>query len=330
LELLVRLKFGCDLSGVFWLCTLVVCASGALASTSLAQATGATRVAPRTSEDAARSAPRTSGEQSEPTAHALLDAALLEQRQGNHAEALALFAEAHERAPSAQTLRGLGTTQFELHNHVLCIQHLEGALESTAQPLDARQRVQLENTLARAYGTIGRLFVNIVPASANVQLLVDGKPGTFDRERPLLFEPGAHQLELRAPGYLPAQRTFEARGKYEIWHVELAPDPKPASPEPVSTAAPTPAARPAPVQLAVSAESSSAPGALTLAPTSERPSRAPLYKSPWLWTTLGVAVAAGALAFGIMAARQSRTEVGEPVRTPNTQAVLSALAAGER
>lgn len=151
----------------------------------------------------------------------LIEQALAEYGAKNYEEANALFTRAHELAPSARTLRGMGMTSFELRRYVECVEQLEGALKSGVKPLDPTLRSETEALLARARGFIATLQVSLQPSRAT--LLIDGNEV---RAREGLKLPlGEHELEARLAGYLPSKRKLRILGG-EALSVQLALSPE--------------------------------------------------------------------------------------------------------
>lgn len=190
----------------------------------------------------------------------------------NYAEARSLLLQAHELYPNARTSRALGMVEFELKNYVSCVDYLEQALDSQTKPLTAEQRREAEQLLGRANGFVGRYTIALRPSAA--ALLIDGQPVRPDARGVLRLPVGDHQLEATAEGHRPLRRTLSvAGGRSEQLDVVLLPA---AADDPVSA--------------------HEAPSA---APT-------PVYKKWWLWTTLGVVVAAGAVTGIVLATREPK------------------------
>jgi hypothetical protein len=151
---------------------------------------------------------------------AVIDEALAEHRGGNFEEARALFAKAHALFPNARTLRGMGMMEFELRDYAASATHLEQALASSVRPLRGELRDSTAVLLARAQGFVGKLSLEVQPASASV--LLDGLVVALHPDRPLLLNFGEHVLEVRAPGYLRETRKVTMRsGEEQRLLVEL-------------------------------------------------------------------------------------------------------------
>lgn len=252
-------------------------------------------------------------EAAEPTDYRpLFDAAQAEYGAGHYLAARALFGDAHERLPSARTLRGLGMSELALQNHRSSVDYLERALASEEQALDARLRRETEALLERAYGGVARLMISSEPAEA--QLSIDGKPVARNGEK-LVLEAGEHRLELSMPGYTRELRTIQVRGReYEIWHVALEPERQGAAEAEPLAPLPSEVAR-------ASAPPQRAPEPLLI----ERPSRQPLYKNAWLWSGVGVALVASAVVLSVLLRPEPRVVTADPIATDHTVVRIEGL-----
>jgi len=259
-------------------------------------------------------------EAAEPSAYrGVVREALAEYTAKNFPEARALFAEAHRLYPNARTLRGLGMTAFELRSYRESIAYLGEALASTVKPLDGKLRAETERLLARAERFVGKLNLAVNPPSAEV--LLDGNPIQNSEGTPLLLEVGEHTLEFRAEGYAPETRSLYVKGReIETWSVVL---------NKLAAVVVAPVV-PAPAEVAERAEQpSEGPRYIDQQGSEDRPSKQPVYKNPWLWTGVGVAVVAIVVTSVVLATRDNevaRANIGE--NTP-TRGVFSALE-GER
>ncbi len=214
--------------------------------------------------------------------------AISEFDRNNYAEAREHFARAHGLYPNARTLRGMGMTEFELKNYVEATQYLEQALASVIRPLEGRLREETEKLLASARQYVGTLRLTLDPPTASVS--IDGLPVQLDAQNGVRLEVGDHLVELRAEGRLSERRAIQTRGEQVLaLNVRLsAPEAASAGPESAPRA---PLAR------------------------SDEP-RTPVYKRWWLWTTVGVLAAGGAVAAILLTRRVEHPE--EPTTTPNT------------
>jgi tetratricopeptide (TPR) repeat protein len=257
-------------------------------------------------------------EAAEPPAYrSVVREALAEYTAKNFPEAQALFAEAHRLYPNARTLRGLGMTAFELRSYRESIGYLNEALSSQVKPLDGALRAETERLLARAERFVGKLNLEVNPASAEV--LLDGNPIQVVVGTPLVLEVGEHALEFRAEGYSTETRSLYVKGReVETWTVVLNKQPAQA----VGPVAPAPAE----VAQRAELEQVASPRYLEVNGSDDRRSKQPAYKNPWLWTGVGVAVVAIVVTSVLLATRDKeigRAQVGD--NTPTSGGVFSAL-----
>jgi tetratricopeptide (TPR) repeat protein len=203
---------------------------------------------------------------------------LAEFEEKNFLEARVHFARAHALYPNARTLRALGMVHFELKNYVESAQFLQEALNANERPLEADKRDKTEKLLARALGYIARLTLDIEPET---QVVVDGKSTSLSSGSELVLGVGEHELEFRASGRMTDKRTLKVQGgEHETLRVQLA---------------------------AVSSN----PGAISSKSEDVAPGR-PVYKSPWLWTAIGVVVVGAATATAVLLTRNNTTKTAEP------------------
>jgi hypothetical protein len=166
-----------------------------------------------------------------PAAQLIADA-VSEYEAGRYDEARALFRLAHEKAPTARTLRGLGMASFELRDYVEAARSLAGALREERRPLTDEQRRQVEGLLARAETFVGRFSPQVRPA--NVDFLVDGRPTSREADGSLLLGFGHHRITARCASCSPGEKAVEVEvlgGEHKP--IEIAFD-GPAEPGPVS------------------------------------------------------------------------------------------------
>lgn len=196
-------------------------------------------------------------------------AGLAEYERGHWAEARVQFQRAHELLPSARTLRALGNVDFELRNYGDSVKHLQQALDALIKPLDGKLRVEAEKLLARAKLYVGEVHVDVDPETATVS--VDGVRMGRGPKASLSLQLGEHLLEFQAHGRVPERRSIQIRGGENL-------------------------------QVEVRLVPSLTPSALQLAlPRAETPrdDRRPLRKQWWLWTSVGVALAAAAVGIAV-------------------------------
>jgi tetratricopeptide (TPR) repeat protein len=211
-------------------------------------------------------------EPAEPEAYrTAIDEAVVEFGARRFEEARALFARAHALLPNARTHRGLGMAEFELRNYGECIKHFEAALSSSVRPLDDALRADTEELLARTNNFVARFVLQATPAPSHVT--VDGLALELNQQGKtvLVLLAGEHVIEMEAPGFAPVKRQLSAKGgEATTLHVLFN--------RPAQTAA-------------------------AAAPRDEPKAERRWYKSPWLWTAVGV-VAAGAITGTVLALKR--------------------------
>jgi hypothetical protein len=162
----------------------------------------------------------------------LIGDAVAEYDAGHFQEARALFRQAHERQPTARTLRGIGMCSFELRDYVEATRALTASLRDQRRPLTAEQKRHAEALLARAHTFVGRFTLKIKPEGSS--LFVDGKPADLEPDGGLLLPFGRHQLSLRCPSCAPTEKAEDvdvSGGEKKELALELAPAPPPPPPD---------------------------------------------------------------------------------------------------
>jgi tetratricopeptide (TPR) repeat protein len=207
-------------------------------------------------------------------------AAIQEYEAASYAEAREQFRRAHQLSPSARTLRGLGMTEYELHNYPQAVRYLEQSLASDAKPLEGAMRRDTEEVLQRARGYVGTLELEVEPPTA--QVLVDNHRVELAKTAPLLLSVGDHIVDVRSPGRLAERRAITVQGgeRHALRIVLLE----------ANTGA-------------------AADGAPT---ASERPNATPVYKRWWLWTAVAVVAGGAATAAILLTRREVQREVADP------------------
>jgi len=160
----------------------------------------------------------------------LIGDAVAEYEAGHYQEARALFRQAHEKSPTARTLRGIGMASFELRDYVEATRALTGSLRDTRRPLTAEQKRHAEALLARAHTFVGRFTMKLKPAGSS--LFVDGHPAELEPDGMLLLAFGRHQLSLRCSSCAPTEKDEEinvAGGERREIELALAPAPLPTA-----------------------------------------------------------------------------------------------------
>lgn len=127
----------------------------------------------------------------------LLADAIAEYDAARYLEAQALFRRAHELAPSARTLRGIGMASFEAGQYVTALRALRAALSETERPLTDAQRRHVRSLIARTEVFVARLVVEASPPDAELQ--VDGETPTRESDGSILLDPGLHRVTLLGP-----------------------------------------------------------------------------------------------------------------------------------
>jgi tetratricopeptide (TPR) repeat protein len=215
---------------------------------------------------------------------------------GNFPEARAAFKRAHALSPNARTFRGLGFVAFELRNYIEAVEYLEEALDSREKPLDGEPRRSTEALLTRARSLLGTVRIEASPRFDT--LLVDGLPRELADGRTLVLEVGDHVIELRAQGLNPERRELEISGGEQL---SLAFTLRPAE---ASATAPGPR-----VELAQSTAASE---------QRDAPAARRWYKSPWLWSALGVVLVGAGIGTYFALRPHAHTEPADPATTGNT------------
>ena len=158
----------------------------------------------------------------------LIGDAVAEYDAGHYQEARALFRQAHDKVPTARTLRGIGMASFELRDYVEAARTLGASLRDQRRPLTPEQKKHAEALLARANTFIGRFTVKIKPESAS--LFVDGHPADLEPHGVVLLAFGRHQLSLRCASCAPTEKDEDVEvsgGEHKTIELALAPAPPP-------------------------------------------------------------------------------------------------------
>jgi hypothetical protein len=190
-----------------------------------------------------------------------IESALREFELENYAEARSGFREAHRLFPNARTFRALGMAEFELKNYPAALEYLAHALTAPDRPLSPPQRADTEELLARTRRYVGRYTLSLRPA--NARLLVGGNTPTLAGDGRLVLPVGAHALDAEADGHRPLRRSLQVVGGEEE-NLDILLHPLPV-----------------------------ADASQERRPDAPAPLRTPVYKKWWLWTTIGIVVAAG-------------------------------------
>jgi hypothetical protein len=232
-----------------------------------------------------------------PDYRALVSEALAEFDSGHFAEARALFLHAHAINPSARTLRGLGLSSFELREYRASIEYLEQALASQINPLQGELRTGTEQILRRAYAFVGRFTPRLEPAHA--RLRIDGVP--LGSVPSVLLDIGMHVVAADAQGYLSETRNLQVMGGEDmLLMMSLPPVPGPIAAAPAGLPAVS-LPQTGEIEPSTFAVSSSASG-LQAQGRHDDGTRRPLYRNPWLWSGVAVAVVAAVVVGSVVGA----------------------------
>lgn len=180
----------------------------------------------------ARAADRSADANVDTPAAQLITDAVNEYDAGRYDEARALFRLAHQKVPTARTLRGIGMASFELRDYVEAARSLSGALREDRRPLTDEQRKQVEGLLARVDTFVGRFSLRVQPAGTD--LLIDGQPGGLESDGSLLLGFGHHRITARCRACVPAEKTLEVEvlgGEHRELSIVFAPAAAPPAPD---------------------------------------------------------------------------------------------------
>jgi hypothetical protein len=136
----------------------------------------------------------------------LIGDAVAEYDAGRYEEARALFRLAHEKSPTARTLRGIGMASFEMRDYVEATRALAAALRDQRRPLTADQRKHAQALLARAETFVGQFSLKLSPA--NLSVFVDGRPVMLEADGSLVLPLGRHELSVRCATCSPHEKQL--------------------------------------------------------------------------------------------------------------------------
>jgi hypothetical protein len=186
---------------------------------------------------------------SPPTEEELIKQGVESRRNGNDAAAVELFRRAYESGRSAHALSQVGLAEMALGHWTEAEVHLEQAL-AAPDPWVAKNTDTLRAALARVRDQLGSL--EIVGSPAGAEIVCEGHAlGKLPLARPLRLRVGEAQIEVRAPGFVPARRSVRiGPGALVRESVDLAraeePAPAPAGTAAAVVVAPPPAQSPQP------------------------------------------------------------------------------------
>jgi hypothetical protein len=161
--------------------------------------------------------------------------------------AAAEFQKAYDLVRTPRAAAQLGLAEQALGRWEDAERHVREALRSPDDPWVVHNRATLADSMATILSHLGRVEVNGDPPGATVS--VNGHPvGKLPLDQPVLVSAGDVDIELRAPGYLPAQRTVKlVAGQYQRVVVNLTPQSLPGPARADVAPAVEPAATPPPV-----------------------------------------------------------------------------------
>ena len=240
---------------------------------------------------AALAAPRQVAAEEPPTEAEKLIRQGVQLRKENDDEAAArLFQKAYDQAHSPRAAGQLGLAEQALGRWEDAARHVREAIEARDDPWVAKNHAALADALGTIGQHLGRIEVNGDPEGAEVS--INGRAvGKLPLAEAVEVSAGQVDVELRAPGYQPAQRTVTiVPGQYQRMVFRLAKEA--AAKEPVAKES---AASVASVEhLKVEAEPHATGGQIVAPPSgdatqpSEGPSRA---RTAAKWTAAGLAAA---------------------------------------
>jgi tetratricopeptide (TPR) repeat protein len=223
-------------------------------------------------ESAARVDPEASYEQA-------IDAALERYTARDWAAARAAFERAHALRPGARTLRGLALSAYYAGDYVTAVEAFEQALAENRHALTPEQRAEVRDLLARSYHHVAQVRVQVVPASAAIQIA----ERSLASEERVLLAPDRYALEVTSPGHEPHARTIElSAGQQLNLYIELA-----------AVRQATPSSAPVP--------SNARDRDARLTSVAASPSEPPAAIAPWIAGSATLATGASALVFALMA-----------------------------
>jgi hypothetical protein len=219
-------------------------------------------------------------------------------RRGEAEAALQRFQSAYDLYPSPKIHFDFGLAYKTLGRPVEAVQAFQKFL-ADASDADREERMQAWRMLDELMRRL--VSLELTCSESGAEILLDGHSrGRTPRSEPLILEPGAHELVVKAPGtdFLPYSQSLTAEAGKKVLvsiHLVHAPGRVPAVPAPVLTAEPR-ALR---------------PEVITAPPPGPAPA-VPAYKRWWFWA--GVGVVAGAVATTVvLVSRDRRTSCTGPL-----------------
>jgi hypothetical protein len=150
---------------------------------------------------------------------------------------LPLFQKAYHLAPTPRTAAQLGLIEMALGYRIDAERHLKEALSSPHDIWVRKNRVKLEESLAKVTSAIGEVTVTGTPVGAEVT--VNGNPvGQLPLKTPVRVGEGPTTIEVGAQGFKTLTRAVAVLGgRHEEVNVALEPIPS-APPRPIETPVP--------------------------------------------------------------------------------------------
>lgn len=171
-------------------------------------------------------------------------------------------------------------------------QHVREALEADADPWVVKNQAALGEAMGLIQSHLGR--IELVGEPDGAQVLINGRAaGTLPLAQPVSVSAGEIDVELRAPGFQPAQRTLAiAAGQYQRIVLRLAKEPA------VPAAAVGAVDSPPVAAVATMPQVESAEPAARVSEAAEAPVEGPsTARTVVKWTAAGLAL--GSLALGV-------------------------------
>jgi hypothetical protein len=144
-------------------------------------------------------------------AEALIKKGVSLRMNGKDAEALPLFEQAHDLAPTPRTTAQLGLVEQALGHWLDAESHLQQALEARRDPWLEKNRKVLTQSLVAIQEHIAWVTVSGEPAGADV--VINGqKVGRLPLAKPVPIGQGSIEVELSADSYVASRRTLTVVG----------------------------------------------------------------------------------------------------------------------
>jgi hypothetical protein len=229
--------------------------------------------------------------------------------QGKPERALPFFEKAYQTSRTPRTAAQLGLVELDLGYYVEAERYLAEGLAAPDHPWIAKNQATLKRQLATAKANIGEVVVSGTPAGAEVWL--NGNlAGRIPLAAPIRLAKGRVDIQLRAPGYEPAEDSANiVGGKREQRSYALSPTPVAAGQTTTPVGGTPPAGTATAISLAPGAVPSVGAGAwsspattpsATIATAPAPTANGTRARRPIAWIVGAAAI--GALAFGTVEA----------------------------